>query len=54
MFYTACEVLDGEARVADADELDAVAWAAHGELSTYVPYGLFDKVQAYLDEVLPH
>jgi 8-oxo-dGTP diphosphatase len=54
MFYTACEVLDGEARVADADELDAVAWAAHGELSTYVPYGLFDKVQAHLDEVLPH
>ncbi|MEU4051294.1 NUDIX hydrolase [Streptomyces olivaceus] len=54
MSYTACDVLDGEARVADDEELDAVAWVAHGEITDYVPYGLFEPVQEYLDEVLPH
>mgnify|MGYP002623761308 CR=1 FL=1 len=54
MSYTACEVVDGEAHVADADELDAVAWITHGEIADYVPYGLFGPVQKYLDEVLPH
>lgn len=54
MSYTACEPVAGEAHVADADELDAVAWVAHSELADYVPYGLFDAVQAHLDEVLPH
>lgn len=54
MSYTACEVVDGEARVADDEELDAVAWVAHGEIAEYVPYGLFEPVQEYLDEVLPH
>jgi NADH pyrophosphatase NudC (nudix superfamily) len=41
MFYTACEVVDGEARVADDEELDAVAWVAHSEITDYVPYPLF-------------
>ncbi|MGV9888360.1 NUDIX hydrolase [Streptomyces sp. NPDC003395] len=54
MAYTACEVVEGEARVADDEELDAVAWVSHGEIAEYVPYGLFGPVQAYLDEVLPH
>lgn len=54
MSYTACEVVDGEARVADDEELDAIAWVAHGELAEYVPYGLFGPVQEYLDEALPH
>lgn len=54
MFYTACEPLQGEARVADEDELDAVAWVAHGEIKEYVPYGLFGPVQEYLDDALPH
>ncbi|MDR3080390.1 MAG: NUDIX hydrolase [Streptomyces sp.] len=54
MSYTACEVLEGEARVADDEELDAVAWVAHSEITDYVPYPLYDKVQEYLDEVLPH
>ena len=53
MSYTACEPLEGEARVADADELDAVAWVAHSEISEYVPYGLYEPVQAYLNGVLP-
>lgn len=54
MSYVACELLSGEARVADADELDAVAWVTHGEIPEFVPYGLFEPVQDYLDGVLPH
>ncbi|MGW0904984.1 NUDIX hydrolase [Streptomyces sp. NPDC002853] len=54
MSYTAARVLDGEARVADDEELDAVAWVAHSEIKDYVPYGLFEPVQAYLDGALPH
>jgi 8-oxo-dGTP diphosphatase len=53
MSYTACEPISGEAHVADADELDAVAWIAHAEIPQYVPYGLFEPVQDYLDGVLP-
>lgn len=53
MSYTACEPLQGEARVADDEELDAVAWVAHSEIADYVPYGLYGPVQEYLDEVLP-
>lgn len=54
MSYTAARVLEGEARVADDEELDAVAWVAHSEIADYVPYGLFAPVQEYLDEALPH
>ena len=54
MSYTACEVVDGEAHVADDDELDAVAWVAHSEIADYVPYGLFGPVQEYLNGALPH
>ncbi|MFA0844382.1 NUDIX hydrolase [Streptomyces rochei] len=54
MSYTACEPVQGEARVADEEELDAVAWVAHSEIKEYVPYGLFGPVQEYLDEALPH
>lgn len=54
MSYTACEVVDGEAHVADAEELDAVAWVAHSEITDYVPYPLYDRVQEYLDGTLPH
>jgi 8-oxo-dGTP diphosphatase len=54
MSYTACEVLQGEAHVADDEELDAIAWVTHGEIAEYVPYGLYGPVQEYLDEVLPH
>jgi 8-oxo-dGTP diphosphatase len=54
MSYTACEPVSGEAHVADDDELDAIAWVTHSEISEYVPYGLFEPVQEYLDAVLPH
>ena len=53
MSYTACEPVSGDAHVADDDELDAVAWVTLAEIPEYVPYGLFEPVQKYLDEVLP-
>ncbi|MEU6442489.1 NUDIX hydrolase [Streptomyces sp. NPDC047046] len=52
MSYTACEVVGGTAYVADAEELDELAWVAHGEIGEYVPYGLFGPVQEHLDAVL--
>jgi 8-oxo-dGTP diphosphatase len=52
MSYTACELVDGEAHVADAEELDAVAWVTLDEITQYVPYGLFEPVQQYLDVTL--
>ncbi|WP_374986869.1 NUDIX hydrolase [Streptomyces fradiae] len=52
MSYTACEVLDGTARVADTEEPAEVAWVAHGEIPDCVPYGLFEPVQDYPDEAL--
>lgn len=54
MTYVACELVDGEARVADGDEIAELAWVSHGQIGDYVPYGLFDAVQAHLDDVLPH
>ena len=52
MSYTACEVVHGEAQVADEDELDAVAWVTLDEIPKYVPYGLYQPVQEYLEGVL--
>lgn len=54
MTYVACEVVGGEAHVADAEELAEVAWVAHGDIPGLVPWGLFPPVQAHLDETLPH
>jgi 8-oxo-dGTP diphosphatase len=52
MSYTACDVLNGYAIVGDAEEIAEVAWVAHGDLPSYVPYGLFGPVQEYLDGAL--
>lgn len=52
MTYVACTVVSGEASVVDEDELAEVLWLEHGQIPEYVPWGLFDKVQAYLDEHL--
>ncbi|MGP3951823.1 NUDIX hydrolase [Streptomyces sp. 7N604] len=52
MSYTACEVVSGTAYVADTEELAELAWCAHSEIPEYVPYGLYEPVQAYLDEAL--
>ncbi|GAA2484133.1 hypothetical protein GCM10010406_20500 [Streptomyces thermolineatus] len=50
--YTVCEVMGGTAHVADAEEVAELAWVAHGEILEYVPYGLFEPVQEYLDAAL--
>lgn len=52
MTYVACSVISGEASVVDDEELAEVLWLEHGQIPEYVPWGLFDKVQAYLDEAL--
>lgn len=52
MVYVACEVVSGEATVVDDEELAELAWADRGQLAEYVPYGFFEPVQQYLDEVL--
>ena len=52
MSYTACSAVGGEAQVADADELDAVAWVAYEEFPDYVPHGLFEPVRQYLGNTL--
>jgi 8-oxo-dGTP diphosphatase len=54
MSYVACAVESGTAYVADDDELAEVAWVRLAEIPEYVPYGLFDPVQAYLDSSLSH
>lgn len=52
MSYVACEVVGGEARVADEEELAEVAWVRLDEIPDLVPWGLFGPVQEYLDETL--
>jgi len=52
MTYVACELISGHAIVGDAEEVAAVAWIKHGDISEYVPYGLFEPVQDYLDAAL--
>ncbi|MFD0275856.1 NUDIX hydrolase [Kitasatospora sp. NPDC127111] len=52
MSYTACEVVGGAAEVVDTEELDALAWVTLAEIPEYVPYGLFEPVQEFLDVAL--
>lgn len=52
MMYVACEVVDGEARVADADELAAVEWVERDRVREFVPYPFYGPVQEHLDLVL--
>ncbi|MDX3238909.1 NUDIX hydrolase [Streptomyces sp. ME03-5709C] len=52
MSYTACDVVSGTAYVADEEELAELAWVSHAEIAEYVPYGLFEPVQDYLDGAL--
>ncbi|MFJ2578649.1 NUDIX hydrolase [Kitasatospora aureofaciens] len=52
MSYTACEVVSGTAEVVDTEELDELAWVVLDEIPQYVPYGLYEPVQAYLDASL--
>ncbi|WP_435883866.1 NUDIX domain-containing protein [Streptomyces tanashiensis] len=50
--YIACRPVGGEAVAASTDEVAGRTWATHGEIPQYVPYGLFEPVQDYLDAVL--
>ncbi|MGW3493407.1 NUDIX hydrolase [Streptomyces sp. NPDC001020] len=50
--YIACRPVGGEAVIASDDEVVGLVWAAHGEIPQYVPYGLFEPVQDYLDATL--
>lgn len=52
MSYTACTVVEGEPTVLDAEEIAEVAWVKHDQIPAHVPYGLFEPVQAYLDQTL--
>ncbi len=52
MSYVACAVESGAPYVADDEELAELAWVQHVQIPEYVPYGLFDPVQAYLDAAL--
>lgn len=49
MIYVVCEVLSGEAHVADADELAAVAWCSRARVAELVPFPFYGPVQEYLD-----
>ncbi|MFF3691425.1 hypothetical protein [Streptomyces sp. NPDC002187] len=50
MSYVACAVESGT--LADDDEPAEVAWVRLAEIPEYVPYGLFEPVQAYLNAAL--
>jgi 8-oxo-dGTP diphosphatase len=52
MVYVACSVVHGDAAIVDDDELDALAWVNHTELTEYVPYGFYEPVQTHLDMTL--
>ncbi|AWK09582.1 NUDIX hydrolase [Streptomyces spongiicola] len=52
MSYVACAVESGTPYVADDDELAELAWVRLPEIPEYVPYGLFEPVQEYLDATL--
>ncbi|WUS98201.1 NUDIX hydrolase [Streptomyces sp. NBC_00708] len=51
--YIACRPVGGEATVASAGEVADTVWATLGEIPRYVPHGLFEPVQRYLDAALP-
>lgn len=48
MGYVACDVVGGEAYVADADELADIVWATPDTFTDYVPGGFAPAVQDYL------
>ncbi|MCA1709589.1 MAG: NUDIX hydrolase [Actinobacteria bacterium] len=52
MVYVACDVVNGQARVADHDELSEIAWSEHQQLARYVPHSFYPPVQQYLDQML--
>ena len=52
MVYLACRVVRGTPHVTDPDELVESAWCRLDELAGYIPQGVFQPVQAYLEVAL--
>ncbi|MCX4632439.1 NUDIX hydrolase [Streptomyces sp. NBC_01443] len=52
MAYAACDVVAGSAHAAAPAEIAEVAWVSDAELPRYIPSGLFEPVQRYLDAVI--
>ncbi|MFF4297244.1 NUDIX hydrolase [Streptomyces vinaceus] len=52
MSYAACDVVGGSARAAAPTEIAEVAWVTFAELPGYIPYGIFDPVQRYLEALI--
>ncbi|MFD4906590.1 NUDIX hydrolase [Kitasatospora purpeofusca] len=52
LFYVACEAQTGAAYVAAPGEVAELAWVLYAEIPEYVPYGIFEPVQAYLEVAL--
>lgn len=52
MVYVACDLVSGDAYVADSEELAEVVWATLDELSSYIPNPLYPAVQSHLNDVL--
>lgn len=52
MQYVAAEVVSGEASVVDVEEIAEARWCTRGEVAELVPWGLFEPVQDYLDQVV--
>ena len=52
MSYVACDVIAGTPYIGDPDEHDAVEFVRIGELGEYVPAGLFEPVQRFVDAAL--
>lgn len=50
--YVASQHVHGTAWVASPEEISEAAWCSHQELPELVPHGLFEPVQAYLDQTL--
>ncbi|MFG2712282.1 NUDIX hydrolase [Streptomyces goshikiensis] len=50
--YAACQVVAGSARAAAPAEIAEVAWVTLAQLPGYIPDGIFEPVQRYLDAVL--
>ncbi|GLX34338.1 hypothetical protein Sros01_04110 [Streptomyces roseochromogenus] len=49
MSYAACDVVGGSAQAAAPTEIAEVAWVTLAELPGYIPYGIFEPVQRYLE-----
>ncbi|UUU38734.1 NUDIX hydrolase [Streptomyces sp. NBC_00162] len=52
MSYAACDAVRGSARAAAPTEIAEVAWVTLAELPGYIPGGIFEPVQRYLEALI--